>query len=58
MGFAQRLTAPAVTLLHNTSSYHALPGLLSDLHEVVGSLAVRNASGNASAVGALPGSRF
>lgn len=44
-GFAQRLAAPAVTLLHNGSSYHALPALLSDLHEVVGAVT----SGNSSA---------
>ena len=48
-GFVQRLAAPAVTLMHNGSSYHALPALLSDLHEAMGALA----SGNSSAGGAL-----
>mmetsp|Transcript_7891 Transcript_7891/g.23248 ORF Transcript_7891/g.23248 Transcript_7891/m.23248 type:complete len:2373 (+) Transcript_7891:472-7590(+) len=31
--FVQRMKAPAVTVMHNGSSYHALPALLSDLHE-------------------------
>ena len=30
--FLRRLGAPAVTAMHNGSSYHALPALLSDLH--------------------------
>jgi hypothetical protein len=49
-GFAQRLAAPAVTLMHNGSSYHALPALLSDLHEAVGALASVNSSAGECAV--------
>eukprot|EP00884_Botryococcus_braunii_P019123 jgi/Botrbrau1/5895/Bobra.0366s0073.1 len=41
-----RFLAAPVTLLHNASSYHSLPSLISGLHEVVGVLN----SGNASAV--------
>ena len=46
----QRLAAPAVTLMHNGSSYHALPALLSDLHEAVGALASGNSSAGECAV--------
>ena len=40
----RRMAGPVVTLLHNGSSYHALPALLSDLHEALGSLAAHNGS--------------
>lgn len=43
-GLVQRMAGPAVTLLHNGSSYHALPALLSDMHEALGSLAAGNSS--------------
>ena len=39
LGFAQRMAAPAVTLMFNGSSYHALPALLSDFHEALASVA-------------------
>ena len=39
LGFAQRMAAPAVTLMFNGSSYHSLPALLSDLHEALAGVA-------------------
>lgn len=36
--FLRRMAAPAVMVMHNGSSYHALPALLSDLHEAQGAL--------------------
>lgn len=40
----RRMAGPAVTLLHNGSSYHALPALMSDMHEALASLAAHNGS--------------
>ena len=39
LGFVERMAAPAVTLMFNGSSYHALPALLSDLHEALAGVA-------------------
>ena len=39
LGFAQRMASPAVTLMHNGSSFHALPALLSDLHGALAGVA-------------------
>lgn len=38
------MSGPAVVLMHNASSYHALPSLLSDMHEALGALGRGNTS--------------
>ena len=53
LGFAQRMASPAVTLMHNSSSFHALPALLSDLHGALASIG-NGTEPRAGAVSAVP----